>query len=427
MLARLKAHASGPQLRARAIQSTLVTLLQIGLNHPLRLATNLVLTRILMPDVFGLMALITVIHGALFMASDMGLKQSVIRSDNGSDPQFLRVVWTVQILRNLGLVAVILALAGLLRMAGAHMAGSTSVYGDPRLPEVLAASGIVVLLRGLQAPSVLLAERKLRMIGIVKYRLISQAVGTVLTVFLSWWLQTVWGLVIAAVLQGILWTAMTHTVIPGPRMRLAWNRAQTREMWIFGRWVIPSSLGEFLATNGDRLALAAILPAPQFGLYAVAYVWVQAGIEVLNQIAATVFLPAFSEIRRRNAAGLTRALRRGFAVYVVLAMACFAASVALGLFVIENLYTGAFASIGPVVAALAFKIPFLSFWPLTQMIMGEGDSRHVGLSQLLRGTGVVGAILVGFPLFGVPGAMLLQIVAVTPALLMLAMHESWPK
>jgi O-antigen/teichoic acid export membrane protein len=424
LLARLKALLTGDSLRGRALSSGGMTLLSIAAGLPLRLASNLILTRLLMPEAFGLMALVNVIHGALEMASDVGLGKSVIRNDRGGETQYLRVVWTVKILRNFGIVAAILALALGLYLFGPLMAGSQSVYADPLLPPVLAASAMLSMLGGLTAPSVLLAKRELRLARVTLYQILSQVIGLAVTVAACLVFRNVWGLVAGGLVQALVWLVMTHTVIPGPRMRLAWDREQTREMWAFGRWIIPASVGEFLAANGDRLAFAALLPPAQFGLYAVAYVWVQTGMLALSQIGGTVFLPVLSEIRRRNAARLAGVLWRGLALYVAMAAAVFAGCWLLGAYGIAVLYTGAYATVGPLVIALAFKVLFLSLRALGQMVLAEGDSRHIGITQMVRGLSVVLSILAGFAVFGIGGAMLLHIVAVAPALWLVMRHRS---
>jgi O-antigen/teichoic acid export membrane protein len=422
--ARLKALLTGDSLRGRALASAGLTALRIGANQPLRLIGNLILTRLLMPEAFGLMALVTVIHGALDMATDVGLAQSVIRSEKGSDPHYLRVVWTVKILRNLGIMGIVLLLALGLHLLAPVLEGSQSVYADPQLPPVLAASSVLLLLGGLTAPSVLLAKRDLRMGRVIGYQLLSQVIGIVVTTVMCFVFRNVWGLVIGGIIQSLVWLVITHILIPGPRMALAWDREQTREMWKFGRWVMFSSIGEYLAASGDRLVMAALLTPQSFGLYAVAYLWVQAGQQVLTQIGGTVYLPVFSEIRRRNAARLTGVLRRGFALFMLLSAVVFAGCLAIGFYAIEILYVGAFATVGPLVMALAFKIPFMAVRPLGSIVLSEGDSRHVGLSQIFRGLSVVLATFLGFELFGAAGAVLLQVVAVAPALLMMASHPA---
>jgi hypothetical protein len=62
---------------------------------------DLILTRLLFPEAFGLMALVQVFMGGLQMFSDLGVNMSIIQSKRGEDPDFLNTAWTFQILRGL--------------------------------------------------------------------------------------------------------------------------------------------------------------------------------------------------------------------------------------------------------------------------------------------------------------------------------------
>lgn len=54
-------------------------------SQALRLISSLVLTRLLMPDAFGLLAAMSTLYFGLVMFSDMGIWQSVVKSENGKD------------------------------------------------------------------------------------------------------------------------------------------------------------------------------------------------------------------------------------------------------------------------------------------------------------------------------------------------------
>src|SRR5262245_38002201 len=65
----------------------------------IRLATSLIMTRMLFPEAFGLMAfLLTILIGLSFI-SDLGVHLIVIRDEAGEDEGFLRCAWTVQLVR----------------------------------------------------------------------------------------------------------------------------------------------------------------------------------------------------------------------------------------------------------------------------------------------------------------------------------------
>ncbi|HBB84471.1 MAG TPA: polysaccharide biosynthesis protein, partial [Sulfitobacter sp.] len=84
---------------ARALRSTSWIVLSYGGAQAIRLASNLILTRLLFPEAFGLMALIQVVIVGLTLFSDVGIGPSIAQSKRGDDRDFLNTAWTIQAIR----------------------------------------------------------------------------------------------------------------------------------------------------------------------------------------------------------------------------------------------------------------------------------------------------------------------------------------
>ena len=66
----------------------------------LRLGSNLILTRLLVPEMFGLMTLLYVFITALHLFSEVGIGTSVIQNKRGQERDFLNTAWTLQVCRD---------------------------------------------------------------------------------------------------------------------------------------------------------------------------------------------------------------------------------------------------------------------------------------------------------------------------------------
>ena len=88
-------------LKQRVLSASIWSLGGYGFSQVLRFGSNLLMTRLLVPEMFGVMAIATVVMIGLAMFSDLGLKPSVVRSKRGNDPVFLNTAWVTQILRGL--------------------------------------------------------------------------------------------------------------------------------------------------------------------------------------------------------------------------------------------------------------------------------------------------------------------------------------
>ncbi|MDY7023361.1 MAG: oligosaccharide flippase family protein, partial [Cyanobacteriota bacterium] len=82
-------------VKNQAVKSTIWTVVGYGGSQVLRLGSNLILTRLLIPELFGLMALVHTFIIGVALFSDIGIRPSIIRSNRWNDPLFLNTAWTL--------------------------------------------------------------------------------------------------------------------------------------------------------------------------------------------------------------------------------------------------------------------------------------------------------------------------------------------
>src|SRR5262245_60675791 len=102
-LRRTIAKVRSSPLLSRAVSGSFFTIASGLVVQGLKFAVNLVLTRLLLPEAFGLVALVTFFSAGLKMLSDIGIGPSVIQSPRGDQPVFLRTAWSLQITRGLAI------------------------------------------------------------------------------------------------------------------------------------------------------------------------------------------------------------------------------------------------------------------------------------------------------------------------------------
>src|ERR1700730_13654556 len=131
----LKAKALADEaLESAAIRATFWTVMDYGCSMALRVVNSVVLTRLLLPESFGLMALVATLVVGISLMSDIGLGASVIQNRRGDDPVLLNTVWTLQVLRGAGIFVVSLVLAWPM----------AQLYHEPKLKGLLPALGLFV-------------------------------------------------------------------------------------------------------------------------------------------------------------------------------------------------------------------------------------------------------------------------------------------
>lgn len=383
----------------------------LALNNILRLAGNLILTRLLFPEAFGLMAMVATIQTGAQMLSDIGIRQSIIRAENAEDPEFLRTAWTVQIVRGAAVALVVLACGAGLWLFAPALARPGTVYADPVLPFLVIASALSMLLDSLVSVNMHLANRRMEMRQLVVLNLASQILGLVVMVTIASLHATVWALLIGSVTTATSRAILSHVVFDGPRMRLAWHAGYRDRLWQFGKWLIGSSGFGFLIVHADRLILGALLAATPFSLYVIAGIWIQACSMVVGSISSQVGLPALSEVHRTRPEDLPRLFRKSARVLDLFCLAGFLLFLLGGELLIALLYTPEYEAAGQFMPLMAVLILRQRFGLFTELLILQGDTPRLMLSTAVSAAAICLAIPLGYVLAGTTGAIAGSILA----------------
>lgn len=287
---RLARPLCGDGLRARAIRGAGWTLTGFVVQQVLRLGSNLVLTRILYPEAFGLMALASVFMTGIEMFSDLGIRPAIVQNARGDDPEFLNTAWTIQIIRGF-----------LLWTIACLMAFPISrLYGEPDLFPLLIAIGSTAAIRGFQTTGYATNSRNLLLGWMTTVELISQACGILIMIAWAAIDPSVWALAGGGIFSSIISVLVAHRVLGNFRHRLTWNRSCARDLLRFGKWVLVSSVITFVAESGDRLLIPRLVGIADLAFYSIAMMLAQLPARTFGQLANRVLFPAYSKIHQRD-------------------------------------------------------------------------------------------------------------------------------
>jgi O-antigen/teichoic acid export membrane protein len=284
MIARIKSQLIGDGLKARALRGAALTITSTAGGQFLRLVSNLILTRILFPEAFGLMALVTVFITGLQMFSDVGLNASIIQNKRGDDPDFLNTAWTLQIGRGV-----------LLWLATVALAWPVAIfYAEPQLAQLLPVAGLGALIAGFNATNMITVNRHLMLGRLTALTLGCQTVTIIAMVILAWLTESIWALVLGPLVGGSLRMLLSHTALPGIRNRLHLETAAAWELFHFGKYIFLSTLAAFLITQGDRAVLGKFVTLTELALYNIAFFLASAPAIVGRALSDKVLFPLYS-------------------------------------------------------------------------------------------------------------------------------------
>ncbi|MEZ5892031.1 MAG: oligosaccharide flippase family protein [Parvularculaceae bacterium] len=347
-----------------------------GASQILRLVSNLILTRLLAPEAFGLMSVAISINIWAIMLTDIGVGASLIRSNKSEDPDFIRTAWTMAIMRNVLVWAIIAAAAGVLWLMKVNGVVKTeSIFANPSLPLLMIAIGVQLPIDGLSSMNALMAQRRLAMKRVVALEIARQIVAMLITIALAWAGLGVWALVIGTVMGAVFGSSVSHVIFPGPRMGIRLVREHFDEIFHFGKWLIVASFFGFILNRGDQLIFGWAMPKDGFSLYAIASIWIAAATSVIQTVVGRIFFPAFSEVIRTEPQSLPNIYRK-----VRLPLDLFVIATAFGAFffaepVFAIIYPDNYAGVGHYVRLLAPALLFLPYRLINTAALASGDSK----------------------------------------------------
>lgn len=231
-----------------------------GVTQAMRLLSTVVLTRLLAPELFGVMVLLTSLQVGIELFTDIGIGQSVIASKRAREPIFYNTAWTLQLLRGLLLGGLVFLILPLLRL----------IYDDQALQGVLPVLSLFLILTGARSIGTTIATKEIRTKRIAGYEVVyafGQAALTIGCVLVS---PTITGLIVGQLLSSLFGAIASYFVLSDLRLRLVLDRTAFWELISFGKWIFLSSIIFFLSGYMDRLLLGSYATLAALGVYGIA-------------------------------------------------------------------------------------------------------------------------------------------------------------
>ncbi len=384
-------------LKKLAIRGAVWTLIGYGLSKGLRLGANLILTRLLVPEMFGLMALVNVFIMGLTLFSDIGIGPSIIQHKRGDDPDFLNTAWTLQIIRGLGLWLCCLIIAWPM----------ARFYDEQQLIWLIPIVGFSTVINGFNSTSLFTLKRKISLGKLTVFELGIQLICLSVMLVWAWFDRTIWALIVGNFVSALLKMVISHRLVPETHNRLAWEQKAIADLFLFGRWIFASTAMTFLAAQTDRLILGKLLSFQLLGVYNIAFILADLPKMVMNKIGTQVIFPVISRQAALPRASLRTKVVQKRRLILIAATPLLAILVGFGDLLIFGLYDERYQD-----AAWMLPILALGIWPnlltitMSPSLLAIGKPLYAACGNFLKFGYMVIGLPIGFSLLGVAGAVI---------------------
>lgn len=346
--------ANASSVKKLAIRGAIWTIVGYGSSQVIRFGSNLILTRLLAPDLFGLMSIVNIFIIGLHLFSDIGLQTNIVQSKRGDDPVFLNTAWTVQIVRGIVLWLFCIGLAF----------PAAQIYGQPQLLWLIPFVGLGSIISGFNSTALFTLNRHLGVKQLAIFELLGQlvSVGTILI-----WARfnpSILALAAGSLTSALFYLLYSHwlnsRLSSSTANRFTWERQSVRELIFFGKWIFISTVLTFLSTQADRLILGTLFTLNLLGVYGIAFTLADIPNSVVSAISGKVIYPTYAKfIELPRAEFRSKMLRNRAPILVGLAFGV-ALLVGLGDLLVQFLYPPQYSK------DAAWMLPLLALgtWPL---------------------------------------------------------------
>ena len=383
-------------LKNKAIAGSLWTIIGYGGSQTLRLGSNLILTRLLVPELFGLMALVTTFIQGLSLFSDIGIKPSIIRSSRGDDPNFLNTAWTLQVIRGCGLW-----------IGSCLIAWPVSqFYDNQELLWLIPTVGLTTIISGFNSTSLATLNRKLEIGKITRLDLGIQILTLSVMIVWAYFQRSIWALVVGSFVSNFIKMAISHRLDPSISNRFVWDRESIKEISSFGRWILISTAMVFLANQADRLILGKLLPLEILGVYSIAFTFADLPKQIGGKLSHQVIFPWISQHNYLSIKVIEKKVNRQRRLINIFTGLLIALLVSFGDVIIFVLYDEQYIE-----AAWMLPILAIGIWPTTLFIttnpilLALGKPQYGAFGNSLKFLYMLIALPLFFRLFGLVGAI----------------------
>ena len=228
-----------------------------GISNFCRLLTNVVLAKLLVPELFGIMVIVNGIRAGIELVSDVGIGQNIVHNKEAEKPQFYNTAWTLRLIR--GSCLWLASLAAAIPLA--------RIYHVDILAIVFPVAGLTFLTGALGSVAPYILQKRMQFVRLNVFDTIQDVISAFAHVTLAFFFPSIWALVFGGLVVSVARSIQSYFLLPELSHRFYISREYMRQIFSFGRWVFVTSIIYFLSMNFDRLYYGKVAALSLVGIY----------------------------------------------------------------------------------------------------------------------------------------------------------------
>lgn len=249
---------------------------------------NMILARLLTPDIFGIVATINVVISFAELFTDAGFQKYLIQHEFKNDNElyeFANVAFWTNLILSIAIWIIILIFRD----------NISSLVGSPGYGIHLAISALAIPLLSFSSIQQSIYKRNFNFKALFIPSIINSVIPLITTIPIAYYTGSCWSLIIGTLISKLS-DAIFLTIKSKWKPKIYYDLNQLKEMFSFSMWTLFESLSIWLTLNIDIFVLGNLISNHHLGLY-------KTSLTSVNQITTlitTTIIPVFFSALARN-------------------------------------------------------------------------------------------------------------------------------
>ena len=362
-----------------------------------RLVSYVILTRLLTPEIFGIMTIVNSVRTGVDLITDVGVGQNIVQNKNAEDPDFYNTAWTLKILRGFLLWIISAAVA----IPIAHF------YDSSVLAVIIPVAALYFIFEGFAYISPYLLQKRLQVTAVNVLLLIFEIITDAALVILAYFYRSIWAMVVGIVIGSVARMAISFFVLKDVQIRLFISKKYTAQILHFGKWVFLTSIIYFLSMNFDRLYLGKVVPFALLGIYGVARSVSNMMVSLVTQLCGLIVFPYIASASTASKEELHRKLgsvRPKLLLITAVGLAGFAAIADVP---VKIIYDARYQAAAQMLPLLVLGVWFSTLCSINEsVLLGYGRPQYISASNAFKFAWLLIGLPTAFALYGIYGIII---------------------
>ena len=289
MITKILSYFNSESLRNKLVGGGAILSVANGSEQAMRFLRNIILTRILAPEIFGLMAIVLAFNNFLESFSEVGIKQAVIHFRQAGEEKFLHSAWLLAVFRSVFLYLITF-------FASPFIA---DFYNNPELTTIIRFAFLSILFRGFMSIKAYLAVKEMKF---GRWAILFNGgglIGVILSIILGFYLRNVWALVIGFTAEGFMRLVLSYVTCPY-RPSLVLERDHFKPLIQYARGMLGLPILTFIFMRTDIFVIGKLNSKYSLGLYSMAVALAYIPANFLMPLISEIAMPLFASLQDKT-------------------------------------------------------------------------------------------------------------------------------